>query len=185
MPLYKTYCLGTVHILESFKSRCSPTEEQDYVALANAIIVSLYLIIFILSNIVLRIVFRNEEQDHFQDFKLKSVTIGIVFVLAALVISGLVLLWPDSDYGIETTYIIILVEIGTLMLYIIKENEFTFPYMLNLFPWSNCINSNLVAPLPPAVYPLQELNSRALQTRSSNQDCRVIDIEDDGGIFMG
>ncbi|XP_023343991.1 uncharacterized protein LOC111713375 [Eurytemora carolleeae] len=31
---------GTVHILESFQSRCSPTEDQDYVALANAIIIS-------------------------------------------------------------------------------------------------------------------------------------------------
>ena len=154
-------------------------------ALANTIIASLYLTIFILSNIVLRIVFRNEEQDNFQDFRLKSVTIGIISVLGSLGILGVVLLWPNSDYDIEIIYIIILVQIGLLLLYIIKENEFTFPFMLNLFPWNNCINSNLVAPLPLAVYPLQELNSRELQNRSSNQDCRVIDIEDDGGIFMG
>ena len=154
-------------------------------ALANAIIISLYLTIFILSNIILRIVFRNEEQDNFQDFRLKSVTIGIIFGLGCLGIFGVVISWPNSDYNIETIYVIILSNIGLLILYIIKENEFTFPFMLNLFPWSNCINSNLVAPLPLAVYPLQELNLRELQNRSSNQDCRVIDIEDDGGIFMG
>ena len=154
-------------------------------ALANTIIISLYLTIFILSNIILRIVFRNDEQDNFQDFRLKSVTIGIIFGLCCLGIFGVVILWPNSDYNIEIIYVIILSNIGLLLLYIIKENEFTFPFMLNLFPWSTCINCNLVAPLPPAVYPLQELNSRELQNRSSNQDCRIIDIEDDGGIFMG
>ena len=154
-------------------------------ALTNTIIISLYLTIFILSNIILRIVFRNEEQDNFQDFRLKSVTIGIISFFGFLGIFGVVILWPNSDYNIEIIYVIILSNIGLLLLYIIKENEFTFPFMLNLFPWSTCINCNLVAPLPPAVYPLQELNSRELQNRSSNQDCRIIDIEDDGGIFMG
>jgi len=114
------------------------------------------------------------------------VTIGIIFGLGCLGIFGVFgILRPNSDYNIEIIYIIILSNIGLLILCIIKENEFTFPFMLNLFPGSNCINSNLVAPLPSAIYPLQELNSRELQNRSSNQDCRVIDIEDDGGIFMG
>ena len=146
--------------------------------LANTIIASVYLAIFILSNIILKFLFRNENQDNAQDFRIKSMTIGIVFVGGVLAFLGIVHFLPNSDFDLKPVYFLTSVFISALGLYIIKENEFTLPFLVNL--WVKCTDPNAVSPIVP-VYPMQELNPRALE---NNQDCRIIDLEDDEGIFM-
>ena len=108
-------------------------------------------------------------------------TIGIVFVAGVLGILGIIQFLPNSDFDLKSVYVVSGVFISALGLYIIKENEFTFPFLVNLFLWVKCTDPNAVGPIVPA-YPLQELNPRALE---NNQDCRIIDLEDDAGIFMG
>ena len=147
--------------------------------LANTIIGSVYLAIFILSNIILKFLFRNENQDNAQDFRIKTMTIGIVFAGGVLAFLGIVQFLPNSDFDLKPVYVLTSVFISALGLYIIKENDFTFPFFVNL--WVKCTDPNAVSPIVP-VYPMQELNPRALE---NNQDCRIIDREDDGGIFMG
>ena len=147
--------------------------------LANTIIGSVYLAIFILSNIILKFLFRNENQDNAQDFRIKTMTIGIVFAGGVLAFLGIVQFLPNSDFDLKPVYVLTSVFISALGLYIIKENEFTLPFLVNL--WVKCTDPNAVSPIVP-VYPMQELNPRALE---NNQDCRIIDLEDDGGIFMG
>ena len=165
--------------METFLSRCPVTAEEDSVMLANTIIVSVYLAIFILSNTILKFLFRNENQDNVQGFQLKTMTIGIVFVAGLFVFIGIVHFLPNSDFGLKPVYVLTSVFISALGLYIIKENEFTFPFLVNLFLWVKCTDA--VSPIVPA-YPIQELNPRVLE---NNQDCRIIDLEDDGGIYMG
>ena len=149
--------------------------------LPNTIIASIYLAIFILSNIILKFLYRNENQDNTQGFRLKTMTIGIVFVAGVLGILGIIRFLPNSDFDLKSVYVVSSVFISALGLYIIKENEFTFPFLVNVFLWVKCTDPNAVGPFVPA-YPLQQLNPRALE---NNQDCRIIDLEDDGGIFMG
>ena len=100
---------------------------------------------------------------------------------AVLGFLGVIQLLPISDFDMKANYMIITVCNAALVLYIIKENEFTFPFLLSLFQRLRCTNPNAVDPIVPT-YPMQELNPRALD---NNQDCRIIDLEDDGGIFMG
>ena len=165
--------------MESFQSRCPVTDEKDFVVLVNIIIVSVYLAIFILSNIILKFLFRNENQDNGQGFRLKTMTIGIVVVAGVLGFLGIIQFLPNSDFDLKPVYVLTSVLISALGLCLIKENEFTFPFLVKLF--LKCTDPNAVGPIVPA-YPLQQLNPRALE---NNQDCRIIDLEDDGGIFMG
>ena len=181
-PFYITIIFsGTVSAIESFPSRCPINGEQDYVLLANSIVAIVYLSLFIISNIILKIVFRNEEQENFQNFSLKTLTIGVAFVAAVLGFLGIIQFLPNSDFDMKANYMIITVCNAALVLYIIKENEFTFPFLLSLFQQIRCTDPNAVDPIVP-IFPMQELNPRTLRV---NQDCRIKDLEDDGGIFMG
>ena len=165
--------------MESFQSRCPVTDEKDFVVLVNIIIVSVYLAIFILSNIILKFLFRNENQDNGQGFRLKTMTIGIVVVAGVLGFLGIIQFLPNSDFDLKPVYVLTSVLISALGLCLIKENEFTFPFLVNLF--LKCTDPNAVGPIVPANH-MQELNPRALE---NNQNCRIVDLEDDGGIFMG
>ncbi len=167
--------------MESFQSRCPVTDGKDFVVLVNIFIVSVYLAIFILSNIILKFLFRNENQDNGQGFRLKTMTIGIVVVAGVLGFLGIIQLLPNSDFDLKPVYVLTSVLISGLGLCIIKENEFTFPFLLSLFQQIRCTDPNAVDPIVP-IFPMQELNPRTLRV---NQDCRIIDLEDDGGIFMG
>ena len=175
---------GTVSAVETFPTRCPTTlEKDDNVVVLNAVISATYFSVFIITNIVLRIAMRNEDQNNFQNFRLKSVTIGIIFVAAVLGVASMILLLPKPNFDLRVIYTIILIDIFGLLLYIIKEKTFTFPLILSL--WNRFRNPNSVVPEPPMPLPFQELNARALENNISRQDCRIIDLEDDGGIFMG
>ena len=175
---------GTVSAVETFPTRCTITlEKDDNVLVRYAVILGTSFSVFIARNIVLRIALSNEVQDIFQDFRLKSVTIGILFVAAGLGVSSMILLLPRSNFDLRVVYTIILIEIFGLLLYIIKEKAFTFPFVLSL--WNKFRTPNSVVPEPPMQLPFQELNSRALENNVVRQDCRIIELEDDGGIFMG
>lgn len=144
-----------------------------------------YLTVFISSNIILTFMFRNADENLFQNFRVKTVTIGITFVAGFVGIVGMFQFLPIYDFDVKSTFFIIIVDLAALALYIVKENEFTYIFILNLSLWNRCRNPNGVGPLPLPAYPLQELNPRALGHNVSGQNCRIIDLEDDGGIFVG
>ena len=169
--------------IESFPTRCPITTEKNNVTIIVSVMLTIYFCVFIASNIVLRISLRNEIDENFLDFNLKSVTIGIIFVAAALGVAAMILLLPRSDFDLRIVYTIILVDISALLLYTIKEKEFTFHFILSL--WNRFRNPNAVVPGPLPALPLQELNPRVLENNRAGQDCRIIDLEDDGGIFIG
>ena len=168
---------------ETFPTRCPITIEKNTIAIIFSVIFTIYFCVFIASNVVLRIPLRNEADDNILDFNLKSVTIGMIFIVAALGVAAMILLLPRSDFDLRIVYTIILLDISALLLYIIKEKEFTFPYILSL--WNRFRNTNAVVPGPLPALPLQELNPRVLENNRAGQGCRIIDLEDDGGIFIG
>ena len=178
--------LGTVNPLESFSSRCPPTDENDYSDLVMGIITATNLTVFLLTNLILllRCVFHYEDNNTFQDCRLKTMTIGVALVVGGLGFFFLLQLLPKSNFDMIPNYTLITLIESILLLYVIKEQEFTIPFTLNLLKslWNRCQNTNnAVVPLQPQVLPMQKLNPRALLSN----DCSVVDLEDDGGIFMG
>ena len=158
---------------------------MDYVVLANSIIALTYLTIIIVTNVVLSIVFHTQGLNELQGCRLKTVTIGIVFVVSLISFLVIIQLLPTSHFDVRPQFFSICVIYSFLVLNIVKEQENTFPIILNLTQtlrtW--CRISTVIDILPQPVLPLQELNPRVLQNNS--QDCRIIDLEDDGGVFMG
>ena len=154
-------------------------------SIVNVIIYIIYLIVFIASNLTLWVIFRNEDQvhDNVQHFRVKSMTIGILLLVSLLLVLGMVLILPQPEFDLRINFISNFVCIAFFALFTVKEHEFTFPFILNISLWRGCLPPNAVAPLAPSVLPMEELNPRALQNTS--EACRVIDLEDDGGIYVG
>ena len=141
---------------------------------------------FLLTNLVLRVAL-DEDQHHFQEFRLKTMTIGVALVVSTISFIALLQLLPKSNFDMVPNYALIAMITSLLLLYVIKEHEFTIPFTLNLLKslWSRCQSQNTinaVVPFQLQIPPMQELNPRALRCNMLSQDSRIIDLEDDGGV---
>lgn len=175
-----------MHLIESFPSNCMPTADTDYVVYMNITLVVMYFFIFIISNIVIRCSFQVENQEAFGDcLKIKSMTVGFLFLVgcaSVIFISGL-----KSPNQAELVHCQInIFGVSSLIMYIIKEREYTFPILWSLIP--HRMNNVAIPALQPASsLPMQQLNPAALNHLEELPPGvrRVTEWVDDGGIFVG
>ena len=161
-----------------------PTADTDYVVYMNITLAVMYFLIFIISNIVIRCSFNNQEA--FGDcLKIKSMTVGFLILVgyaSIIFISGIK---SPNQTGL-VHYQIIFFVVLSLILYIVKEREYTFPILWSLIP--HRMNNAVVPTLQPASsLPMQQLNPSALNHLEELPPGvrRVTEYIDDGGIFVG
>lgn len=182
--------LGTVHLIESYPSNCAPTEEIDYVVYMNIFLTVIYFLVFLISQFIVRYNFREEDQDWCLNFHITTVTVGFVgltsFLFVLLVVNFFSLL--DSFFGTEIVqYQIIILYIVLLVMYTLKEHEFTFPLLQHLIL---CKRNNAVIPFHSKLLvslPMQQLDPANLERLEELPPGvrRVAEYVDDGGIFVG
>lgn len=146
---------GTVHISEEYPSGCHKTPEIDVLRYVNVGLVIVYLTIFATTNISILISLRNEA-NLFDGFRIKSMTVGLVFLVVTLVGFLILLLEPTGVFVIFYANLTILL---CLVLFVLKEGSFTGPFILGK---------------------LQQLLSPILTIPSQD----TVE-EDDGGIYVG
>ena len=155
---------------------------MDTVATLNISIAVLYFLIFLLSNVMISCHYQDQVQNMFQNcLQIKTITVSLVSALAFTSVILFAKFSNTSDLPTETIqYQMYALVILLLLIYTIKEREFTFPFIKRLL---RCGNTNAVGPGDQAQgdIQLQELNPAALPPEVR----RVTGEEDDGGIFVG
>ena len=117
---------GTVHISEEYPCGCQKTPEIDVLRYINVGLVIVYLTIFATTNISILYSLRNEA-DLFDGFRIKSMTVGLVFLVVTLVGFMILLLEPTGAFVIFYANLEILL---CLVLFVLKEGSFTGPFIL-------------------------------------------------------
>ena len=159
---YEKFILGTVHITEVYPTGCTVTSESDVLFYVNLGLAISYLAIFIITNLSI-LWFMRDEVNIFEGFRIKTMTIGLIFLAVTLFGCMLLVFKPREPIMIIDLNVSILL---LLCMFAIKEGSFTGPFILEKL---HCLLH------------LQNSSSthESLETAQNRLD------EDDGGIFMG
>jgi len=151
-----------VHTTEVYSSGCTVTAESDVLFYVNLGLAVSYLAIFIITNLSI-LWFMRDEVNIFEGFRIKTMTIGLIFLAVTLFGCMLLVFKPREPIMIIDLNVSILL---LLCMFAIKEGSFTGPFILEKL---HCLLH------------LQNSSSthESLETEQNRLD------EDDGGIFMG
>lgn len=156
----------------------------------NIFLTVIYFLVFLISQFIVRYNFREEDQNWCLNFQITTMTVGFVGLTSFLSVLFVVKFFSflDSFFGIEIVqYQIIILHILLLVMYTLKEHEFTFPLLHNLVL---CRRNNAVMPFQSTQsvsLPMQILDPANLERLEELPPGvrRVAEYVDDGGIFVG
>lgn len=159
---YENFILGTVHITEVYSTGCTVTSESDILFYVNLTLAISYLAIFVFTNMSI-LWFMRDKVNIFEGFRVKTMTIGLIFLAVTLFGCMLLVFKPREPIMIIHLNVSILL---LLCLFAIKEGSFTRPYILEKLHCLLCLQNS-------------STTHESLETAQNRLD------EDDGGIFMG
>ena len=116
-----------MHLIESFASSCTATEDTDYVVYMNILFAIVYFFIFLVSNIYIRCYFQSDNPEAFDDcLKIKSMTVGFVFLFGFTSV-----IWMSGFKSkIQTQlihYQINILDGSILIMYFLRRGSSQFP----------------------------------------------------------
>ena len=166
---------------------CNPGEGFDYCLIFNMIIFLLNLAVFLISNLIVRCYSNHQDGLNFSCLQYiqcslsKTVTIGSFAVLGFIGLIVLVNEKPSVElYGNVIIYFTFSFPVAGLLLHVVKEKEFTLPYVksqiLRIQTLIGCTPTQVV-PEPP-IQLVANTNKLRINVQSINP-------QDDGGIFVG
>ena len=166
---------------------CNPGEGFDYCLIFNMIIFLLNLAVFLISNLIVRCYSNHQDGLNFSCLQYiqcslsKTVTIGSFAVLGFIGLIVLVNEKPSVElYGNVIIYFTFSFPVAGLLLHVVKEKEFTLPYVksqiLRIQTLIGCMPTQVV-PEPP-IQLVANPNTLRINVQSINP-------QDDGGIFVG
>ena len=166
---------------------CNPSKGFDYCLIFNMIIFLLNLAVFLISNLIIRCYSNHQDglnfscQQYVQCSLSKTVTIGSLAVLGFIGLIVLVNGNPSVElYGNVIIYFAYSFPVAGLLLHVVKEREFTLPYvkskLVRIQTLVGCMSTQVV-PEPPI---------RSVANPSTLRiNIQPINPQDDGGIFVG
>ena len=174
--------------MEAYIVGCTATDHQDYVTLFALFYFPSCITVFVVTNILISMYLGNFSQLFTLPSwsNLKTVTIGIV-AASGITLGVLILIYVDGSDNAPhlAVFIFSTVLLGIIVLYIIKEKSFTFPFIRGHLEEALRLLSCWQTPVVPFSDPTEEENNPRHLPISRISGGNVLRIPDDGGIYMG
>ena len=185
-PPYQTpSALGVFHQPEAYFAACT-AEGLDYVIPFNIFVFLLHLLVFMISNLIVRCYASQEEGCLFSWIQYvqcsisKTVTIGAIASTGFICLILVIMTMPsmESNGGISL-YFGFGAPLAGVLMHVLKEYEFTYPCLMALLSEIKgffCCKQN-------QVHPIQDSQNPQLPFVINVQP--INPLEDDSGIFVG